>query len=215
MFNGTLKRVMASVLVASFAVTAIAPVAGAAFVESKGQIKSNKDVVTRIVNYSANNRDRLDTLIAAVTCSQFDGAIVNTLVSADKVTVFAPTNYAFAKLGRQLDRLLDLGLGKQGLTASNVCAVDDLLGEGTLETILTYHVTTPKIWYGQALKARGSSIEMLSGEEAALTGAFKRVKIDGQFVRVKNIRSGNGITHVISGVMIPPSVEAKIADLLD
>lgn len=209
------KKLMASVLVASFAVTAIAPVAGAAFVESKGQIKSNKDVVTRIVNYSANNRDRLDTLIAAVTCSQFDGAIVNTLVNAEKVTVFAPTNYAFRQLGRQLDQLLDLGLGKQGLTAANVCAVDDLLGEGTLATILTYHVTTPKIWYGQALRARGNDITMLSGEKARVSGFAKRVKVDGQFVRVKNIRSGNGITHVISGVMIPPSVEQAIADALD
>lgn len=212
------KKVMASVLVASFAITAFAPAAtaDAAFVEAKGQIKSNKDVVTRIVNYSANNRDRLSTLIAAVTCKQFDGAIVDTLVNADKVTVFAPTNFAFAKLGRQLDSLLDLGIGPRGLTADNVCAVDDLLGEGTLATILTYHVTTPKIWYGQALKARQSRITMLSGEQAFVGGSQKlgRVKVDGQFVRVKNIRSGNGITHVLSGVMIPPSVEQQIADAL-
>lgn len=210
------KKLMASVLVASFAITAFAPAtAGAAFVEPKGQIKSNKDVVTRIVNYSGNNRDRLSTLIAAVTCKQFEGTIVSTLVNADKVTVFAPTNFAFAKLGRQLDKALDLGLGPAGITAANVCAVDDVLGiKGALADILTYHVTTPKIWYGQALKARGSKIEMLSGEKAFVGGSFNRVKVDGQFVRVKNIRSGNGITHVISGVMVPPSIEKAIADAL-
>lgn len=209
-----IKKLMASVLVASFAITALAPAtAGAAFVESKGQIKSNKDVVTRIVNYSQNNRNRLDTLIAAVTCEQFEGEIVNTLVDAEKVTVFAPTNYAFAKLGRQLDKALDLGLGSDGITKDNVCLVDDVLGvEGALATILTYHVTTPKIWYGQALRARGSELTMLSGEMAAVTGAGKRVKIDGAFVRVKNIRSGNGITHVISSVMVPPSIERALAD---
>lgn len=206
------KRLLASVLVASFAVTAIAPVAGAAFVESRGQIKSNKDVVTRIVNFSENNRNRLDTLIAAVTCEQFDGAIVKTLQDAEKVTVFAPTNYAFAKLGRQLDKALDLGLGRKGITKDNVCAVDSLLGEGTLATILTYHVTTPKIWYGQALRARGGELTMLSGEKAAVTGGGKRVKVDNAFVRVKNIRSGNGITHVISSVMVPPSIEKALAD---
>lgn len=214
MFKGTFKRLMASVLVASLATAAFAPVAGAAFVEPKGQIKSNKDVVTRIANFSENNRGRLDTLVAAVTCDQFEGAIVDTLVNADKVTVFAPTNYAFAKLGRQLDRLLDLGIGKQGLTPANVCAVDTLLGKGTLETILTYHVTTPKIWYGQALKARGGELTMLSGEKASVTGAGNRVKVDGQFVRVKNIRSGNGITHVLSGVMIPPTIEKALAEAL-
>ena len=212
-----IKKLMASVLVASFAITAFAPTtAGAAFVESKGQIKSNKDVVTRIVNFSQNNRNRLDTLIAAVTCEQFDGAIVNTLVNAEKVTVFAPTNYAFAKLGRQLDKALDLGLGRDGITKDNVCLVDEVLGvDGALETILTYHVTTPKIWYGQALRARGGELTMLSGEQAAVTGAGKRVKVDGAFVRVKNIRSGNGITHVISSVMVPPTIEQAIADALD
>lgn len=210
-----IKKLMASVLVASFAITALAPAtAGAAFVESKGQIKSNKDVVTRIVNFSQNNRNRLDTLIAAVTCEQFDGAIVKTLQEAPKVTVFAPTNYAFAKLGRQLDKALGLGLGPDGITKDNVCAVDSLLGEGTLATILTYHVTTPKIWYGQALRARGAELTMLSGEKALVSGAGQRVKIDGQFVRVKNIRSGNGITHVISGVMVPPSIEKAIEDAL-
>ena len=210
-----IKKLMASVLVASFAITALAPAtAGAAFVEPKGQIKSNKDVVTRIVNFSQNNRNRLDTLIAAVTCEQFDGAIVKTLQEAPKVTVFAPTNYAFAKLGRQLDKALGLGLGPDGITKDNVCAVDSLLGEGTLATILTYHVTTPKIWYGQALRARGAELTMLSGEKALVSGAGKRVKIDGQFVRVKNIRSGNGITHVISGVMVPPSIEKAIEDAL-
>lgn len=212
-----IKKLMASVLVASFAITAFAPTtAGAAFVESKGQIKSNKDVVTRIVNYSQNNRNRLDTLIAAVTCEQFDGAIVNTLVNAEKVTVFAPTNYAFAKLGRQLDKALNLGLGRDGITKDNVCLVDEVLGvDGALATILTYHVTTPKIWYGQALRARGGELTMLSGEKAAVTGAGKRVKIDDAFVRVKNIRSGNGITHVISSVMVPPTIEQAIADALD
>ncbi|MEX1296159.1 MAG: hypothetical protein AB1Z67_08310, partial [Candidatus Limnocylindrales bacterium] len=64
-------------------------------------------------------------------------------------------------------------------------------------------------------RARGNDITMLSGEKARVSGFAKRVKVDGQFVRVKNIRSGNGITHVISGVMIPPSIEQAIADALD
>lgn len=208
-----LKRLMASVLVASLAITALVPVATAA-VESKGQFKSNKDAVTRIVNYSANNRDRLATLIAAVTCDQFGGDVAKLVATTDKITVFAPTNYAFRKLGRQLDDLLGLGLGKDGLTAANVCAVDSLLGEGTLFTILGYHVTTPKIWYKQALAARGATITMLTGEPAKVTGRGEYVRVDGAEVLVKNIRSGNAIIHVVKDVMIPPSIEQKIADAL-
>jgi uncharacterized surface protein with fasciclin (FAS1) repeats len=206
------KKVMASVLLASLALTAFAPVAAGA--EAKGQVKSNKDAVSRIVGYSSFNNDRLDTLIAAVTCEQFEGDVVELLANTDKITIFAPTNYAFRKLGRQLDQLLDLGLGKDGLTAQNVCAVDSLLGEGTLFTILGYHVTTPKIWYKQAKAARGATIDMFTGEPAAITGQRDVVRVDGAKVVVKNIRSKNAITHVISDVMIPPSVEEALADAI-
>ena len=210
MFN--LKKTLAGVLLASVALATIAPAASA--VESKGQIKSNKDAVSRIVGFSENNRDRLDTLIAAVTCEQFGGDVVELLATTDKITIFAPTNYAFRKLGRQLDELLGLGLGRNGITAANVCAVDDLLGEGTLFTILGYHVTTPKIWYKQAKAARGAEIPMLTGELASISGKRDTVRIDGAKVVVKNIRSKNAITHVISDVMVPPSIEQAIADAL-
>jgi uncharacterized surface protein with fasciclin (FAS1) repeats len=205
-----LKTLIASAVIATVALTAIAPVTSAA-IESKGQIKSNKDAVARIVGYSQNNNDRLDTLIAAVTCSQFDGAVVELLATSDKITVFAPTNYAFRKLGRQLDELLDLGLGRNGITAANVCAVDDLLGEGTLFTILGYHVTTPKIWYKQAKAARGAEIPMLTGELAAISGTRDVVRIDGAKVVVKNIRSKNALIHVINDVMVPPSIEQALS----
>ena len=211
MFN--LKKMLAGVLLASVALATIAPAASA--IESKGQIKSGKDAVSRIVGFSDNNRDRLDTLIAAVTCEQFEGEVVELLATTDKLTIFAPTNYAFRKLGRQLDQLLDLGLGRNGLTAANVCAVDDLLGEGTLFTILGYHVTTPKIWYKQAKAARGADIPMFTGELARVSGKRETVRIDGAEVVVKNIRSKNAITHVINEVMVPPSIEEAIADALD
>lgn len=208
-----LKSLVASVAIAAVALTAIAPVTGAA-IESKGQIKSGKDAVTRIVGFSENNRDRLDTLIAAVTCEQFDGAVVDLIATTDKITVFAPTNYAFRKLGRQLDELLGLGLGRNGITAANVCAVDQLLGEGTLFTILGYHVTTPKIWYKQAKAARGADIPMFTGELARVSGKRDIVRIDGAKVVVKNIRSKNALVHVINDVMVPPSIEQKIQDAL-
>ena len=212
MFN--LKKTLAGVLLASVALATIAPAASAA--ESKGQIKSGKDGVARVVGFSENNSDRLDTLIAAVTCEQFDGAVVDLIATTDNITVFAPTNYAFRKLGRQLDELLDLGLGRNGITAANVCAVDDLLGEGTLFTILGYHVSADgKVWYKQAKAARGAEIEMFTGETAKISGKRDNVRIDGAKVVVKNIRSKNALVHVISDVMIPPSVEQNIADALD
>ena len=104
---------------------AIAPVAGAA-VESKGQIKSNKDAVERIVGFSSYNRDRLDTLIAAVTCDYFEGAVVE--VCSRPLTPSPssrpPTTPSASWAGPSSV--------PGGLTPENVCSVDSLLGEGTL-----------------------------------------------------------------------------------
>ncbi len=190
------KKLIAGVLLASVAITAIAPVASAA--EGKGQIKSNKNAVERVVGFSANNNDRLDTLIAAVTCEYFDGAVANLLATADPITIFAPTDYAFRKLGRAV------GV-KGGLTPANVCSVDDLLGEGTLFNVLSYHVFAgDKIWYKEAKAARGNEIPMFNGAMAAIGGKGQTVTWAGGEVKVKNIRSSNAIIHVVDEVGLPP-----------
>ena len=190
------KKLMAGVLLASLAITAIAPVASAA--EGKGQIKSNKNAVERVVGFSANNNDRLDTLIAAVTCEYFDGAVVDLLATSENITIFAPTNYAFRKLGRAV------GV-KDGLTPANVCSVDELLGEGTLLAVLSYHVFgDAKVWYKQAKAARGGELTMFDGNTAAIGGKGQKVTWAGGEVKVKNIRSKNALIHVVDEVGLPP-----------
>lgn len=189
------KKMMAGVLLASLALTTAAPAVSAG-AEGKGQIKSGKNAVERIVGFSGNNRDRLDTLIAAVTCDSLDGAVVDLLANSEKITVFAPTNYAFRKLGRALNL-------PDRLDASNVCD----LGAATLTEVLSYHVFgDAKIWYKQAKAARGGSIEMLNGDEAAIGGSGNHVTWAGGNVKVKNIRSSNAIIHVVNEVGVPPSL---------
>jgi uncharacterized surface protein with fasciclin (FAS1) repeats len=198
------KKLMAGALLASLALTAFAPVASATGVESRGQVASNSDGLTRLVNFSAGNRDQLSTLITAATCPSV-GSTVTDILANDTVTLFAPRNSAFRDLGRAL------GLGNAGLTSKNVCDVDALLGEGTLLTILAYHVAPNKIWYWEALAARGNKLTMLSTEPAFIKGKAHNVRIDGGKVVVKNIRSKNAQIHVIDKVMIPPTVEAALA----
>ena len=187
------RRLIAGVLLASVALTAVVPAVSAA-PESKGQVKSNKNAVERIVGFSANNDDRLDTLIAAVTCDYFEGAVAELLATADPITIFAPTNYAFRKLGKALEV-------EGGLTPENVCTVDSLLVEGALLDILEYHVFGEgKIWYKQAKAARGTSITMLNSAPAAIGGSGEIVTWAGGEVKVKNIRSSNAIIHVVDQV---------------
>ena len=195
------KKLIAGVLLASVAVTAVAPVASAA--EGKGQIKSNKNAVERTVGFSSFNDDRLATLITGVTCPYFEGAVAELLATSDPITVFAPTNYAFRKLGQ------GLGLGQAGVNTSNICSVDDLLGEGTLLNILQYHVFSgDKIWYKEAKAARGGEIKMLNGDLAKIGGSGNVVTWAGGTVKVKNIRSTNAIIHVVDEVGLPP-MDAK------
>jgi len=192
------KKLIAGVLLASVALTAVVPAVSAA-PESKGQIKSNKNAVERIVGFSAYNNDRLDTLIAAVTCDYFEGAVAELLATADPITIFAPTNSAFRKLGKAL------GV-KGGLTPKNVCTVDSLLGKGALLEVLSYHVYGDgKIWYKQAKAARGTSITMLNDAPAAIGGSGQIVTWDGGEVKVKNIRSKNALIHVVDAVGVPPA----------
>ncbi len=190
------RKLIAGVLLASVALTAVVPAVSAA-PESKGQVKSNKNAVERVVGFSANNNDRLSTLITAVTCDYFEGAVAELLATAEPITIFAPTNYAFRKLGTAL------GV-KGGLTPENVCTVDSLLGEGTLLDVLSYHVFDGgKVWYKQAKAARGASIPMLNGAPAAIGGSGEIVTWAGGEVVVKNIRSANAIIHVVDEVGLP------------
>jgi uncharacterized surface protein with fasciclin (FAS1) repeats len=198
------KKLISGVLLASLALATIAPVASASGVEGRGQVASSSDGVTRLVNFSAGNRNQLSTLITAATCPAL-GSTVTDIIANESITLFAPRNSAFRDLGRAL------GLGKAGINSKNVCSVDSLLGEGTLLTILGYHVAPAKIWYYQALSARGSKLTMLSGEPAFVKGKAHNVRIDGGKVRIKNIRSANALMHVIDRVMIPPSVEKALA----
>jgi uncharacterized surface protein with fasciclin (FAS1) repeats len=191
-----IKKLIAGVLLASVALTAVVPAVSAA-PESKGKVKSNKNAVERVVGYSANNNDRLSTLIAAVTCDYFNGEVAELLATADPITIFAPTNYAFRKLGNAL------GV-KGGLTSANVCSVDALLGDGTLLDVLSYHVFSgDKIWYKKAKAARGNSIPMFNGASAAIGGSGAIVTWAGGEVKVKNIRSANAIIHVVDQVGLP------------
>lgn len=192
------KKLMTGVLLASLAITAAVPAVNAD-AEGKGQIKSNKDVVERLVGFNSYNDGRLDTLIAAVTCDYFGGAVVDTLVNADRITLFAPTDYAFRKLGRSV------GV-KGGVTPANVCRFDELIGrDGDLEQILLHHVhADQKLWCKRLKGRRGTNITMLDGQRDAIGGTGSTVSwVDGT-MKVKNIRSSNAIVHVVDEVGLPP-----------
>jgi uncharacterized surface protein with fasciclin (FAS1) repeats len=125
--------------------------------------------------------------------------VLHILVSPD-TTLFAPTDFAFRQLGQAL------GLGKAGLNPSNVCSVDSILGDGTLLTILGYHVIDGRVAYKDAVAAIGGKVQMLLGGKAKITGTPRFLRIDGALIIVRNVRATNGFIHVVNKVLTPPAL---------
>jgi uncharacterized surface protein with fasciclin (FAS1) repeats len=120
------------------------------------------------------------TLVAAVLAA--DPAVIARLSRTGQVTVFAPTDAAFAKLG---------------LNAGNVGS----LPQATLTQILLYHV---------APGARDAASVVSSDRIRTLSGGFLKVSVhDGAAyvndskILATDIRTSNGIIHVIDSVLLP------------
>ncbi len=135
-----------------------------------------------------------DTVLAAAQCDYFEGAVVDILTGEDKVTLFAPTDSAFAALH---------------LDETNVCSTFE--GNPTaLLTILAYHVTEGRRFSNSVFNGQGNTkqIEMLLGTgyistldgEIYGTSNTQAIGIVGDFF---DINASNGVIHVIDSVLLP------------
>ena len=111
--------------------------------------------------------------------------LVDALNGDDALTVFAPTNAAFARLG----------LDEEGVRA---------LDTETLVNILTYHVTPGNRLASELLEEQ--TITMLNGGTAEVTQQDKYVFINEARLFTPflvNLPTRNGIIHIINGVLQP------------
>jgi uncharacterized surface protein with fasciclin (FAS1) repeats len=126
-----------------------------------------------------------NTLIAAAKAAGLDGA----LASGENLTVFAPTDEAFAKLPAG--------------------TVDSLLkpeNKDKLAAILTYHVLPRKLTSNQMLEGP-FHVRTLKAEGDRLLAVSKgaTVTVDNATVVKADIMADNGVIHVIDTVMLPES----------
>ena len=125
------------------------------------------------------------TLVAAVQAAHIEHILVN----AGPLTVFAPTNDAFAKL-------------PEG-------TVDNLLlpeNQGALATILTRHAA-PGSYDIEALKKearKGRKLYMATGDYLEVTVEGDDVYVHGIKV-IASVQTSNGIINVIDEVILPKS----------
>jgi uncharacterized surface protein with fasciclin (FAS1) repeats len=131
-----------------------------------------------IADIAAGNPE-FSTLVAAVVAAD----LLETLDGNRQLTVFAPTNAAFAALG---------------LDAENIGTV---FTKEQLQGILLYHVTP-----GRRLKQSfvdRPRIRMLSGEYTTVSRTADGVQINTANLIGKNDQARNGVVHIIDGVLLP------------
>ena len=124
------------------------------------------------------------TLVAAVKAAD----LVGTLKGKGPLTVFAPTDEAFAKLPKG--------------------TVEDLLkpaNKAKLRAILTYHVVPGKYDAARITKAKSKSFGLKTAQGSSVPVDLRSgVKVGGATVVKTDIAASNGVIHVIDTVMLPP-----------
>lgn len=142
-----------------------------------------------IVEIAAGNPD-FSTLVAAVTAA--DPAIAEALSGAGPLTVFAPTNEAFANL----------------LTSLDMSAEDLLANQELLTQVLLYHVVAGNVLAADVIGFDGQFVPtLLEGESIGVAVVDGGVVLNGVVnVTATDIIASNGVVHVIDNVLLPQVV---------
>ena len=175
------------VVVALFSLLAVVP--------TFAQDAAPKTIAEIVVESAGAATPEFSTLLAAVSAA--DPAVLETLSNAEldpKVTVFAPTDAAFAALAEEL--------GEEAFAAV-------LADPEALTNILLYHVTEGEVMAEDVVGAlttfagafsapalNGQSIDVTLTEEGG-------VMVDGANVVQTDIVASNGVIHVIDAVILP------------
>ena len=147
---------------------------------------------TNTIAENAIADEQFSTLVAALTAADLVGPF--DACDDPKTTVFAPTNDAFTAAFAAL-----------GVTAEEVLANTELL-----TTVLTYHVVEGEV--PAATVVTLDSATTLQGEDVTISVEGDKVMLNETVnVVATDVKSCNGIIHVIDAVLLPPSVVASLA----
>jgi uncharacterized surface protein with fasciclin (FAS1) repeats len=137
--------------------------------------------VGNIVAVAASNPN-FTTLVAAVKAA----GLVEALSGPGPLTVFAPTNDAFAKLPAGTVEFLLKPENKPRLVA-----------------ILMYHVLAGKVMAADALKLDGKPAKTLNGQDISVSVKDGNVLLNGGKVIIADVPASNGVIHAIDTVLLP------------
>ncbi|WP_236718480.1 fasciclin domain-containing protein [Actinoplanes sp. TFC3] len=127
---------------------------------------------------AASGNPVLSTLVSAVK----KAGLVDSLNTAEAITVFAPANSAFEKI-----------------PANDLKKV--LADKKQLTDILTYHVVPGKL----APADLAGKHKTLEGKEVTVTGSGTDFKVGGASVVCGNVQTANATVYIIDSVLMPKS----------
>jgi uncharacterized surface protein with fasciclin (FAS1) repeats len=126
---------------------------------------------------AASSNPVLSTLVTAVTAA----GLGDTLNGAEDITVFAPTDDAFAALD---PATLDAAMADP---------------TGLLTTVLTYHVVPGRL----APDALAGTHTTLQGGDLTVEGADDAFTVNGANVVCGNVQTANATVYIIDAVLLP------------
>ncbi len=132
-----------------------------------------------------------------------DSPLVAGLLDRSQLTVFAPTDEAFVNLVEAVAPLLNPDVLDQD---GPFAAIDDLLGFGTIEAVVAYHVTEGRRAANSVVPRRGERVisTLLEGATFSVSAAATITAVGNTANIVSpNISASNGIIHVIDAVILP------------
>lgn len=130
---------------------------------------------------TAKEAGTFNTLLTAAK----KAGLVSALSHKHPITVFAPTDEAFAKLPKG--------------TVANLLKPKN---KHKLREILLYHVVPAKVLAHDVPRST-TGVKTLSGEKIHVRRGLFRVKVNGARVTTADIKASNGVIHVINKVLLP------------
>jgi uncharacterized surface protein with fasciclin (FAS1) repeats len=177
-----MKKLGTAIVIGAVALAAAASISAAA--PPKSADMGQKNIVQTAVAAG-----KFKTLVALVK----KAGLAGTLSAPGSLTVFAPTDQAFANLKKSNPALYEK------------VATDKKL----LRSVLTYHVVGKKIPAAAATAAakKGLKVKTVEGEPIALSFKGGKIALNGTSrVVIADVKASNGVVHAIDAVLVPPSL---------
>ena len=158
---------------------------------------SNETNPGNIVDIAVSNSN-FSSLVAAVVKTGLAGALSD---PSANLTVFAPTNGAFAQLPAPFNN------------AANINGITDATQIDFLRNVLLYHVLGAEVFSNQVSNGSSSAATLKPATSSSvndntiyLSKTFGLIRVNGQSTVIfANLNASNGVIHVINKVLFFPS----------